>query len=156
MDWLYSCASTGGIRGSDCFQCFRMPGREQCFSCCGSCPVLFSSNINERALFNDRSGTLWVGCDQFVDRYDPATETFSHYRLGDRRNDQPPVRVFSLSQDRAGAIWVSTDDGLYRLDATTGRKAHFGHDSTACEAGAQKDSWRRGSFSPPREAPKPK
>jgi len=85
--------------------------------------------INERALFKDRSGTLWVGCDQFVDRYDPATEAFRHYRLGDRRKGQPPVRVFGFSQDRAGAIWVSTDDGLYRLEATTGRLTHFGHDA---------------------------
>src|SRR5579862_4454569 len=69
--------------------------------------------ISERALFKDRSGTLWVGCDQFVDRYDAATETFAHYRLGDRRRDQPPVRVFTISQDRTDAIWLSTDDGLY-------------------------------------------
>jgi ligand-binding sensor domain-containing protein/signal transduction histidine kinase len=84
--------------------------------------------ISERALFKDRSGSLWVGCDQFVDRYDAATETFTHYRLGDRRGDQPPVRVSSISQDHADAIWLSTDDGLYRLDSMTGRTAHFGHD----------------------------
>jgi ligand-binding sensor domain-containing protein/signal transduction histidine kinase len=83
-----------------------------------------------RSLFKDRSGTLWVGCDQFLDRYDAATETFTHYRLGNRGNDQPPVRVFSISQDRTEAIWLSTDDGLYRLDSKTGRMAHFGRDAS--------------------------
>jgi len=85
--------------------------------------------ISERALFKDRSGVLWIGCDRFVDRYDAATETFRHYRVGDRRGNQPPVRVFSINQDHTGAIWLSTDDGLYRLDAATGRTARFGHDA---------------------------
>ena len=69
-----------------------------------------------------------VGCDRFLDRYDAATETFTHYRIGNRRDDQPPVHVFNLSQDRTDAIWLSTDDGLYRLDSKLGLIAHFGHD----------------------------
>jgi ligand-binding sensor domain-containing protein len=83
-----------------------------------------------RALFKDRSGALWVGCDQFLDRYDAATGTFRHYRLGNRRDDQPPVHVLSIGQDRTDAIWLSTNDGLYRLDSKTGRIAHFGHDAS--------------------------
>ncbi len=75
-------------------------GRETSLSC-----------VYIRALFKDRSGTLWVGCDQFLDRYDAATETFTHYRLGSRRDDPPPVHVVSMSQDRTDAIWLSTDDG---------------------------------------------
>jgi ligand-binding sensor domain-containing protein/signal transduction histidine kinase len=88
------------------------------------------SCVYVRALFKDRSGTLWVGCDQFLDRYDAATETFTHYRLGNQRDDQPPVRVSTISQDRTEAIWLSTNDGLYRLDSKTGRIAHFGHDAS--------------------------
>src|SRR5580698_5952505 len=83
-----------------------------------------------RALFKDRVGTLWVGCDQFLDRYDAATETFTNYRLGTQRDDQRPLRVSSISQDRTDAIWVSSNDGLYRLDSKTGRIAHFGHEAS--------------------------
>ena len=83
-----------------------------------------------RALFKDRSGTLWVGCNQFLDRYNAATETFTHYALGNRRTDQPPVLVTSINQDRTGALWLSTDDGLYRLDALTGHLTHFAHDAS--------------------------
>jgi hypothetical protein len=33
------------------------------------------------SLFKDRTGTLWVGCDEFLDKFDPVTETFTHYRI---------------------------------------------------------------------------
>jgi len=33
------------------------------------------------ALFKDRSGNLWVGCHQYLDRFDPQTETFVHYQF---------------------------------------------------------------------------
>src|ERR1700756_1846705 len=31
------------------------------------------------SLFKDRSGRLWIGSDQFLDRFDPATERFTHF-----------------------------------------------------------------------------
>ncbi len=31
--------------------------------------------------FKDRSGMLWIGCNQLVDRFDPRTEVFTHYRV---------------------------------------------------------------------------
>jgi ligand-binding sensor domain-containing protein len=81
-----------------------------------------------RALFMNRAGTLWVGCDRSVERYDPASETFEHYFLGNPAANSSPVVVFSINEDREGTLWVSTADGLYRIDPATGRIGRFAHD----------------------------
>jgi ligand-binding sensor domain-containing protein len=41
-----------------------------------------------RSLFKDRSGTLWVGCDQFLDRFDKVKDihSLSHWRRRVRRS----------------------------------------------------------------------
>jgi ligand-binding sensor domain-containing protein/signal transduction histidine kinase len=77
------------------------------------------SGVFINALFKDRDGTLWVGCDQFLNKFEPATETFTRY----------PVRdVNHLSQDTAGTLWLATGTGLYRLDPATGRIRQYSHD----------------------------
>ena len=72
-----------------------------------------------RSLFKDRDGTLWVGCDQFINKFDPATETFARY---------PIPFVTHINQDSAGLLWMATSTGLYELDRATGRIRHYSHD----------------------------
>ena len=55
------------------------------------------------ALFKDRSGTLWIGSDQFLDRYDPATDRVTHFPSDPDRFKGP---VFQMREDAEG-----TDDG---------------------------------------------
>ena len=76
------------------------------------------------AMFKDRDGKLWIGCDQSFDRYDPATEIFTHYH--------PPTALFEgpvshFSQDRQGMIWIATNHGLNRLDPVTWRVMRYRH-----------------------------
>src|ERR1700757_2265317 len=80
------------------------------------------------SLFKDRTGTLWVGCDEFLDKFDPVTETFTHYRLdtGDTRRETVPVT--HISQDHTGRLWLSTSRGLYRFDPSTGQTIRYRHD----------------------------
>jgi ligand-binding sensor domain-containing protein/signal transduction histidine kinase len=81
------------------------------------------------ALFKDRDGTIWIGCGQYLDRLDPVTESFTHYRLEPATEKSPLATVVSISQDRAGILWLSTANGLYGLDPRTGRVArHYSHD----------------------------
>ena len=64
-----------------------------------------------------------------LDRFDPTTGAFSHYRhdpaqatsLGDDN-------VFALWEDDDGALWVGTDGGLDRFDPATGTFTHYRHD----------------------------
>jgi ligand-binding sensor domain-containing protein len=57
-----------------------------------------------------------VGSGQFLDRFDPVTETFIHYRFDTTHPKGETVPVIHISQDRAGALWLSTVRGLYRFD----------------------------------------
>ena len=73
-----------------------------------------------RALFKDRDGVLWVGCDQFVHKFDQTTETFTRY---------PIPFATHISQDTAGILWLATHlGGLYSLDPATGQIRHYSHD----------------------------
>lgn len=78
------------------------------------------------ALFKDRSGALWVGCDQTLDRFDPATEVFTHYQV---ESAGFAGTVVHISQDRSGMLWLATGSGLHRLDPRTGKITHYRHDS---------------------------
>lgn len=77
------------------------------------------SGVFINALFKDRDGTLWVGCDQFLNKFNPATETFQRYPIPD---------VNHISQDKTGTLWLSTGTGLYRLNPTTGQFHRYFHD----------------------------
>jgi len=40
-----------------------------------------AAGVYVTALFKDRAGMIWVGWNQGLDRLDPRTETFTHYRV---------------------------------------------------------------------------
>jgi PAS domain S-box-containing protein len=76
------------------------------------------SGVYIRALFKDRAGALWVGCDQFLNKFNRTTETFTRY---------PVPFVNHISQDSAGTIWLATVKGLYSLDPATGTIRQYLH-----------------------------
>jgi signal transduction histidine kinase/ligand-binding sensor domain-containing protein len=81
-----------------------------------------------RSLFIDHSGALWVGCDQSLDKFDPTTETFTHFRIGrpgSEENDGPAIHI---SEDRYGKLWLATSKGLFMLDPADGQIVRYGHD----------------------------
>lgn len=68
-------------------------------------------------------------CGQHLDRLDPTTELFTHYRLDPAMENSPAATVVGISQDRAGVLWLSTANGLYGLESRTGRLIHhYSHD----------------------------
>jgi signal transduction histidine kinase/ligand-binding sensor domain-containing protein len=71
------------------------------------------------ALFKDHNGSLWIGCNQFLNKFDNKTETFTRYRVS---------YVFDISQDVGGTLWLSTPAGLYALDPANGDIRRYFHD----------------------------
>ena len=81
-------------------------------------------------LFASDDGTIWIGFfGQGLDRFDPATKTFTHFR----HDDEDPKSLVSdyvsaIQEDHLGNIWVGTTDGLDLLDPEQGTFRHFRHD----------------------------
>jgi len=77
------------------------------------------------ALFKDRDGLIWIAWSDGLDRLDPRTEEFTHYRIEPEERSPRPNAVLHISQDREGMIWLATGSGLHRLDPGSGAVLHF-------------------------------
>ena len=80
------------------------------------------------ALFEDRSGILCIGADQGLNRFDPATERFTHFR--DDPDNPNGISGFPehITQDRDGMLRLATHNGLDRLDPSSGRFTRYRND----------------------------
>jgi ligand-binding sensor domain-containing protein len=79
------------------------------------------------SIYQDRSGTLWLGTfGGALIRFDAEAKTFTTY-LPDSRD---PHRLTgggltSIHEDRTGTLWVGAFDGLYRFDRQNGTFARY-------------------------------
>jgi ligand-binding sensor domain-containing protein len=64
------------------------------------------SGVYIRSLFKDRSGILWVGCEQSLDRFNPVTESFTHYRIADPETNENAGNINYIGEDRDGKLWL--------------------------------------------------
>jgi ligand-binding sensor domain-containing protein len=62
------------------------------------------------ALAKANDGTVWVGGDGGIDRFDPRTGTFEHLTL---RSPAREPRVRGILVDHGGIVWVATSEGLF-------------------------------------------
>ena len=65
-------------------------------------------------LVDDSSGALFVATGRGVDRFDPATDQFTHYSADD---GVPRGEIWGGLRDRSGRVWLATTDGVARFDA---------------------------------------
>ncbi len=92
------------------------------------------SNNSMSAILLGQGGILWLATTGGgVDRFDPATEIFTHYRH-DPANPNSlsgnSIPKYGLCLDRQGALWIGTiDNGLDRLDPVSGSFTHYRQDT---------------------------
>lgn len=77
-------------------------------------PDSLSSNLIHRLMF-DRTGSLWVGTDKGVDKYDKHSQRFGRERILPRNQAGAAfdASVNAIYKDRQGVLWIGTKGGLY-------------------------------------------
>jgi two-component system sensor histidine kinase ChiS len=80
-------------------------------------------------LYEDRSGTLWVGTNGGgLNRFDRASGKFTHYK--NNPNDSTSLsdnNIRSMLEDSVGDFWVGTRGGLNRFNRSTGTATRYMH-----------------------------
>lgn len=82
--------------------------------------ILPSSEV--RALAEAGGGAIWIGTDEGLVRYDPATGASISYDEASGLGDD---RVNDVVVDEDGIVWIATNGGVSRLDPATGAISNF-------------------------------
>ncbi len=70
------------------------------------------SNNHVQAIYEDKNGNLWIGTyGGGLDKYEPATEKFVHYRYDPIRNSISSDFILSIYEDKSGFLWIGTENG---------------------------------------------
>ena len=77
------------------------------------------------SIYADNSGIIWIGMNEGLDRYDPATGVFQHFRNDPNDPGSLAGGVNPILRDRQGRLWVGTDMGLELFDEKTGKFVHY-------------------------------
>ena len=87
------------------------------------------SNNRVNALCVDHAGTLWVGTQNGLDRFDRNTGEFTTFG---ERDGLPNNAVEGILEDSAGNLWLSTGNGLSKFDPRARTfKNYFSEDGLA-------------------------
>ena len=69
-------------------------------------------------IFGDRAGHIWLGYqDNGVSRYDPQTQTFTHFTPDPGEPESMPAGwIEAMYEDRSGKMWFGSRSGLIHFD----------------------------------------
>ena len=80
------------------------------------------------AIAQDRTGYIWIGTQEGLNRYNGYEFTVYEHVAGDPKSLSNSW-VWDILVDRSGVMWIGTDGGgLERYDAATDTFEHFRHD----------------------------
>jgi signal transduction histidine kinase/ligand-binding sensor domain-containing protein/DNA-binding response OmpR family regulator len=80
------------------------------------------SSTHIRCLWEDQSGTLWIGTAKGLDAFDRKTGTFSHLTTKDGLSSGD---ILGILEDSHGFLWLGTGKGLSKYDPRTRRLENY-------------------------------
>ena len=72
-----------------------------------------------RSVFTARNGSLWVGTQEGLNRFEPATQSFQRYTFAQLGTGCNFIRHIAETADRR--LWLSTKGGIVILEPATGK-----------------------------------
>jgi signal transduction histidine kinase/ligand-binding sensor domain-containing protein/DNA-binding response OmpR family regulator len=101
-------------------QFVRQPGNENSLS----------NNVIS-ALYLDSKGTLWIGTENGLNKYDTEKENFVRYNIY-TKNPKAPASSFdrsvnSIYESRSGELWLGTLSGIVKFERRNGNYKLFPH-----------------------------
>ena len=89
------------------------------------------SNDQVTSIYQDAAGTVWVGTSDGLNRFDPATSSFTRYLS----NGADAKSITTIVEGVDGGLWLGVQDmGVFRFDRRAGtveRHQHDGNDATS-------------------------
>ena len=77
-------------------------------------------------IYEDDSGTIWVGTNNGVSKFDPQKQGFVHYNFEiNNPNSLIDPNVWTIFEDNRGLLWVGTREGLNMIDRERNRFYHY-------------------------------
>ena len=75
------------------------------------------------ALLEDKTGTLWLGAEDGLYRFNRQDQTFTRYT---ESQGLPSSAIQSIQEDKTGKLWLSTKNGISRFDPKTETFKNYG------------------------------
>ena len=84
------------------------------------------SNDTVRCILRDKSGRVWMGTDNGLNLFEPATKTFAHPELNSE-NLRALISnpIYSIRENEQGRLWFGTQKGVFLWDPATDKTASF-------------------------------
>jgi signal transduction histidine kinase/ligand-binding sensor domain-containing protein/DNA-binding NarL/FixJ family response regulator/HPt (histidine-containing phosphotransfer) domain-containing protein len=75
------------------------------------------------AMYESKDGNIWIGSLGGLDKYNPETNTFTHYNenTGHLKNNI----VSGIIEDEANNLWITTERGVVELNTSTEKTRFF-------------------------------
>ena len=81
-------------------------------------------------IFADQKGFIWIGTTAGLDKFNPATNTYHHFKNEPNNNNNiSPGYVNTIACDNSGNLWLGfIGGGMDEFNPVTNKFTHFKHD----------------------------